>query len=533
MKALQNVAELAAVQEQQATSGSFVSSPPAPFGDVQQLPPPFPEAPALPPELLPAPLRDWLEDVSDRMQVPLEFVAAPALVSVSAVVGRNVGIHPKAKDDWLVVPNLWGGIIAPPGWLKSPTMAESLRPIRHLAAEAREEFERRQDDQEAELESLKAKEGAIKDQLKKAHKGQKAPPAEDLKEELKELRREIKELEASLHERRYIVNDTTTEKLGELLAENPLGLMLERDELAGWLQSLDRQDRKGDRELYLESWNGTNSYRYDRITRGEIHIPALCLSIVGGIQPGKFKKYLSEALAGDYAADGLLQRFQLLVWPESVGKWRLVDREPDRRARHRAFAVFRTLDQGQYGLPRSGDEEIPAYRFDPDAQLLFYTWWSELEHRLRTPVAESEPAFTSHLAKYRSLMPSLALLFHLLEIADSGTSGAVPLHAARTAADWCGFLEQHARKIYAAELQGDLTAAHALAAKIRKGAVYDGMTIRDAYRPQWAHLKSPEEVRAAARVLEEHGWVQVVTVETSGRSSQVIRINPSLKEGAP
>ncbi|MCP3963420.1 MAG: DUF3987 domain-containing protein [bacterium] len=517
-------------QPGQASVGS-VGSVPAPFGELR-VPPQLPDAPSLPPELLPPPLHGWLVDVAERMQVPLEFVAVSALVSVSAVVGRSVGIHPKAKDDWLVVPNLWGAVIAPPGWLKSPALAEALSPIKRLAAEARKEYEGRLTDDGARLESLKVKESALKGLLKKAYSGKEKRPAEELESELSELRREFQELEDNLVQRRFIVNDPTVEKLGELLAQNPRGLLLERDELAGWIRSLERDDRKADREFYLEAWNGTNSYTYDRIGRGTIHAPALCLSIIGGIQPTKLKRTVSDALSGGYAADGLLQRFQLLVWPESTAAWQLIDRQPDKTARERALGILQALDQCQYELPQASDDDIPAFRFAPDAQELFFSWLPELEQRLRTPEAEEHAAFTSHLAKYRSLMPSLALIFHLIEVVDAGQSGPVSLTAAQRAADWCDFLEQHARKIYASELQADLAGAHALGGKIRKRAVFDGMTVRDVYRHEWAGLKTGEVVRAAARVLEDHGWLQVTVEKTGGRSSQVLRINPAALEKA-
>src|SRR4029453_7681695 len=75
---------------------------------------------------------------------------------------------------------------------------------------------------------------------------------------------------------RYIVNDPTVEKLGELLNENPNGLLLFRDELTGWLRMLDRDGHESDRSFYLEAWNGTNSYTYDRIGRGTLPIKAAC-----------------------------------------------------------------------------------------------------------------------------------------------------------------------------------------------------------------------------------------------------------------
>ena len=59
------------------------------------------------------------------------------------------------------------------------------------------------------------------------------------------------------HRARYVVNDTSVEKLGEILAANPNGVLLFRDELIGFLRSMDRDGREGDRSFYLEAWNGT------------------------------------------------------------------------------------------------------------------------------------------------------------------------------------------------------------------------------------------------------------------------------------
>ena len=109
----------------------------------------------------------------------------------------------------------------------------------------------------------------------------------------------------AIGERRYIVNDPTVEKLGELLHQNPQGLLLYRDELAGWLRSLDKAGREGDREFYLEAWNGTADFRVDRIGRGTLSVPALCLSILGSIQPGKIVGYIADTLHGGAGDDGL------------------------------------------------------------------------------------------------------------------------------------------------------------------------------------------------------------------------------------
>ncbi len=79
---------------------------------------------------------------------------------------------------------------------------------------------------------------------------------------------------------------------------------------------------------------------------------------------------------------------------------------------------------------RSG--ATPSLRFDAAAQELFDGWRAELEHRLRAE--EDHPVLLSHLAKYRSLLPSLALLFHLIDGVDTGRRGPVSRAAAAQAA---------------------------------------------------------------------------------------------------
>ncbi len=64
----------------------------------------------------------------------------------------------------------------------------------------------------------------------------------------------------TVHEKRYIVNDGTVEKLGELLNHNPRGLLLVRDELVGLLRTLDKQGHENDRAFYLESWAGAGAF---------------------------------------------------------------------------------------------------------------------------------------------------------------------------------------------------------------------------------------------------------------------------------
>ncbi len=64
----------------------------------------------------------------------------------------------------------------------------------------------------------------------------------------------------------------TVEKLGELLKETPRGLLMERDELAGFLANLEKKEYQTDRTFYLTAFNEDDQFTYDRIERGTILI---------------------------------------------------------------------------------------------------------------------------------------------------------------------------------------------------------------------------------------------------------------------
>jgi Protein of unknown function (DUF3987) len=120
---------------------------------------------------------------------------------------------------------------------------------------------------------------------------------------------------------------------------------------------------------------------------------------------------------------------------------------------------------------------VPFLRFDAAAQELFDGWRADLEQRLR---AEDEhPVLLSHLAKYRSLMPSLALILHLIDGVDAGVGGPVSGVAAERAAAWCRYLEAHARRLYATVTDRVRVAAALLASRDRSRAAGEPV-----YRPR-------------------------------------------------
>lgn len=490
----------------------------------EPLPDGLPHVPSFDERLLPEVLRPWLSDVAERTQCPPEYAAVGALVSASSVIGRGCTIRPKHCDPWQVVPNLWGALIGPPASMKTPALTEALAPVQRLVAKATAKYQQETEGLEARIAEAEARRAVAREDMKKAaRKGGDMAAAKVAFAEAGELPKTT--------ERRYLVNDSTIEKIGVLLNENPRGLLHYRDELTGWLSTLDRDGHEGDRAFFLEGWNGTGRFTVDRISRGTLHIEALCLSMLGGIQPGPLAEYLRVAMRGGMGADGLMQRFQLLVYPDPPRVWRNVDRWPDSAARNRAFEIFQRLDTlSKESLGATTEEDgLPCLHFDVPAQKLFDEWRADLMNRLLD--SEEHPAIESHLAKYGKLMPSLALIFHLC---DAGTMppGAVGLASAQRAVGWCNVLEAHARRVYSTIATAKLGAARTLLAKLRSGAIATPFGARDIYRAAWSGLDDRELVLDALAILTDHGWVREAMVDTAGRTRHEYHVHPALQAGS-
>lgn len=480
---------------------------------------PLPEGlPAVAPfdfALLPDTLRPWAEDICERVQCPPDFVGATIMAALGSVIGRRIGIRPQAQTDWTEVPNQWALIVGRPGVLKSPAMEAALSPLKRLASQAvelhrsaMEEYQRA-----ARLAKLRA-EASEKAARAKLAKNPSADVSGDLVGDEAQ--------EPAL--RRYIANDTTAAALGELLRQNQNGLLVFRDELVSLLKGLDREDNAEARGFYLTGWNGTSGYTFDRIGRGmNLHIEAVCLSLLGSTQPGRIAEYLRAAVKGGAGDDGLIQRFGLLVWPDTGAAWRDVDRWPDSAARRKVNAVFEALnalDPASIGAQQDEFAPVPFLRFDGEALALFREWREAWEAKLRG--GDLHPALESHLAKYRKLVPGLALSLHLAD----GCTGPVGKRPTLQALAWAEYLETHARRAYASVMSPEVTAAKAILVKLRRGELSHTFAARDIYRRGWAQLSEREHVLDALQLLVDLDRLAVHVRDTGGRVATIYEANP-------
>ena len=468
------------------------------------------------PEWLPDALREWVKDIADRMQCPIDYPAIGAMVVLSSLAGKKMVVKPKEYDDWLSVPNLWGCIIGRPSAKKTPSLEQCLKPLHRLEIEAKTEHERQHtgwmleknlSDMHAEAAKAKAKEAIKKGNTESA--------------------RNILSFNNGLENpaptrKRFVVNDTTVEKLGEILAENPNGILIYRDELFGFLKTINREDRSNDRAFYLEAWNGLGRYSYDRIGRGTIDIESCIVSILGCLTPSKLVPMVSMAVDGGIDDDGFLQRFQLMIYPDQT-PWRYVDRFPNKDARDDAFEFLKWVSAQEF--PKNDEYcQIPVATFSPQAQKLFIEWLTELESEIASP--DIHPAIESHLAKYRSLIPSIALLLHMGAWAEIGQ---VQIDELEKAIAWGKYLKSHALRIYGLAVNNKGKVAKLLLDKIKAGKLDNPFTIRNIKRVHWQGLADDSAINMALNTLTENEYLRAVDVKKPiGRPTVEYHINPKI-----
>jgi len=223
----------------------------------------------------------------------------------------------------------------------------------------------------------------------------------------------------------------------------------------------------------------------------------------------------------------MVQRLQLLAWPDVSGEFREVDRHPDTEARQMAYGCFEdlaSLDARELGAQWDefdGPMATPYLRFADNAQEVFSDWRGKLERdKLRND--DLSPALVAHLSKYRGLIPRLALICHLA----NNDYGPVSMTALDQALGLAEYLESHARRAYASLSIDNAEAARTIMRKVRKGDLPNTFTARDIQRKGWSGLTDKTRVAGGLEALLDADWIGAAEVNTGGRPMTTYAPNP-------
>lgn len=452
---------------------------------------------ALPTMALPAALRTFVPEAARAVGCDAAFVALPLLAMLAGCVGTTRTA--RLKRDWSEFPILWTGVIAPSGTRKTPAMKLAFSHLRRIQRRALDEHEAAVGEYEAALAQSGGNRGTSGGH---AASGASRPPAA----------------------RRHIINDTTSEALAPILRTNPRGLVLERDELAGWLLDLDRYatTRGGDATRWLSMWSG-EPILVDRKGSGTIHVPHAAVSVTGTIQPEVFQRVFGS----EFRENGLRARFLLAMPPRRPGIWTKheVSEDTDRRLGRIVEALLAlNHDVDADGNPRP--VELPLTQEALEA----FVMWHDAHERM---LVDEHGDLAAALAKLRGYCGRLALLFELVDAADAGRQatdiGVTSVSRAVELVDWFG---RETRRIYAILDGREDDADRETRMLVEWIAARGGSaTPRDLTRGPQRYRGKPELAREALDRLAERGLGDWADVEGHGRPARELRLRTGRDAG--
>ncbi|MEL7259262.1 MAG: DUF3987 domain-containing protein, partial [Pseudomonadota bacterium] len=318
---------------------------------------------------------------------------------------------------------------------------------------------------------------------------------------------------------RIRVSDVTTEKIAVLLQATWRGLLLSRDELSGWIGSMDRYSGGGDRPFWLETYGG-RSFAVDRKNSDEpILVDHLSVSIIGGTQPDKLDSLLVKT-----DDDGLLSRF-LTVYPEAVPLKR-----PSAFVDSAALAAgLRRLRSLTPATTEQGNLRPYYIHFSETAADALH----EFRKQCREWETDASGLFKSHIGKMPGLVVRISNVLAHLDWSATVTSDFVSTIDAGHVGRACHLVGEHLRKhAYRAygttKMPPELQSAKVIASIILSEGV-SRFKVRDIQHRGRTGLSTAREVRSALSVLIEADWIQEVRAPSRGRPEVSYVVNPRLE----
>jgi hypothetical protein len=459
-----------------------------------------------PVDVLPEPVRSFVINGAQAIGCDTSYLALPLLTAIASAIGNTRRLE--LKRGWLAPPILWSVIVGESGTAKTPAFQLVLRIIYERQRKYLEQYADEVRQYEADL-AIWEKTAT----LWKRDKSTLGPPP--LKPKLPQVKR-------------IVVSDTTVEALAPILLANPRGVLLARDELAGWFGSFDRYASKGkpgtDLANWLEMFNG-RSIIVDRKT-GEprtIYVPHAAVCVTGGIQP----TILQRALSAENRESGLAARLLLSYPPRKPKRWTEADIDPN--AEEDISRLFEFLYKLLPVVTEDGEIRPLVVRLNEEAK----SAWIAYYDNHATEQAEMVGDMASAWSKLEEYAARLALVIHYArwaagENVEEFVLDAHSMTAGITLAKW---FKHEAKRVYAMldETDTDRDQRRLIEWIERRGGK---VTLRDVQRGYW-RLRKSDAAEAALDELVKAGygtWTHAKVGPKGGRPSQVFVLRSCASE---
>jgi len=454
---------------------------PAPVSSGKQPEPVLTVFRPFPVDALPAQIAGLVRAVAGATGTDPSWAALAALAVMAGCLGNRAAVI--LKRGWVEPAIVWVALVGKSGSIKSVVLRLVTRPLVELFTEERAAFADKSRTYTVELERYNVAMSTWKS-------AQKSGPPTDPPVEPEQPK-----------EKRVLVSDVTIEKLAALLGDNPLGLLLVRDELAGLVNSFDRYARGKGSDL--QSWlsmNDGGALLVDRKSDGSTFVERASVSLLGTIQPFT----LAHVFGSVERETGLLARILLAYPPDRPALW------SDSELPDNVVAAWRGLLAALLALdPARDDVGRPRLRLIPladDAKQVFVTWH---DRHARELASLADDHLRAHWSKLKGMCVRIALLFACTEAANGKSVSAVSVDSLERAIRVTEWLKQESARIYArlGESDEDRDRRRLVEWIARRGGT---VTVRELTHGLWAFREDAPGARVALDDLVKWGvgqWV--------------------------
>jgi hypothetical protein len=335
-----------------------------------------------PVEIFPRAIQEYCWQVAKSIGCPVDFVGTMILPVASGAIGTTRVIE--IKKGFAVYCSVYSALVARPGGGKSPAQRHVCEPVKRRAKMYKMTYE----DQMAEWKERE----------------ESGEPMDSGKEPRLQ---------------RISCRNITSESLAPILTSNQRGLVIIKDEVAGFVKSMDqyRGGKGADREFFMEVWSNIDQ-DVDRKSQGGVPITVEdpFINVFGGVQPDKLH-YVTNLMGEN---DGFADRF-LVSYPDEVFQtafnWEEVDEETSRKWNLVYNSLHDDFHFGQGSDERGRIIDIPmVVRCSLEAGKMYAEWYEP--HRKETQEPDFPPRLIGSWLKMTEYTLRLALIIHCLRCAS-------------------------------------------------------------------------------------------------------------------
>ncbi|MDC3256086.1 YfjI family protein [bacterium] len=398
------------------------------------------------------------------------FFALPILSVLAAAIGNTRRFE--IKEGWQEPPILWTLVIGESGSGKSPALDSAQEPLmeinQQLATENKES-----------IFKFKQEEVVYKKALKAFEKAKEGNPPEPPR---------------TVEARQIVVSDITVEALAVTLQSNPRGVLLIRDELAGFIKSLNKYNKGGgDEQAYLSMY-GARSLNVVRKGNGPspfiLNVERAAVCITGGIQPA----ILEECLTSGLRESGFAARIMMSEPPRKLNRWSEEVISPAVRKN------YSKLVKQLYELDFEDGKPMVVKPTDGAKEL-----YTNYYNKLQASAVDATGELAARLNKISAVALRLALIIHCCSNDDTELTPESMMCGIQIA-EW---FECEARRINqkANESLEDQSRRKVAEYIAKRGG---SITARDLQRGK-NEIKNSDQAERVLRDLANHGWGNMQT----------------------